>query len=66
MPNKPTIRQLDQSNRSSKHSNNATGQTGKTTLPQTGEKKSNYNLAGMILALLGAFLFAFPGKKRND
>ncbi|WP_408582519.1 LPXTG cell wall anchor domain-containing protein [Lactobacillus delbrueckii] len=36
-------------------------------MPQTGEKKSNYNLAAMILTLLSALLFAFTGKKhKND
>ena len=65
--NESTTRQLSHGGTPSKHKHVTTSKSNETTLPQTGEKKSNYNLAAMILTLLSALLFAFTGKKhKND
>ncbi|WP_373868208.1 LPXTG cell wall anchor domain-containing protein [Lactobacillus nasalidis] len=65
-PNKPVTRQLSHGNTPSKRKSTTTSKTNGDTLPQTGEKKSDYNLAAMILTLLSTLLFAFTGKKRKD
>lgn len=64
-PNVPTTRQLSHGGTPSKHKHVTTSKSNETTLPQTGEKKSNYNLVAMILTLLSALLFAFTGKKHK-
>lgn len=64
-PNKPTTRQLSHGGTPSKHKHVTTSKSNETTLPQTGEKESHYNLAAMILTLLSALLFAFTGPKNT-